>query len=251
MWQLKMEAILVQDGSDMALQGKEKISEKMTDEEFDSLDKKARSSIILNLSDDVLRKVASKTTVKGMREKLKSLTELFSTYDPVEGGVVLVDNNVACKIVGTGEDGVLEVFRGGLVVMKARKSETLYTPLGSTITGQKSVGVGKSSPANPFRGQSSDGVPKSSLLNPFPCENSAGVKKSSSPENPFSNENSAGVRKLSPENSFSGKKYAGVAAPVTDQWSIQTPEKPIPNRVARSLLFSLKDLRSSYEAPNT
>ncbi|KAM3264621.1 hypothetical protein P3L10_001615 [Capsicum annuum] len=69
-----MEAILVQDGSDMALQGKEKISEKMTDEEFDSLDKKARSSIILNLSDDVLRKVASKTTVKGMRKKLKSLT---------------------------------------------------------------------------------------------------------------------------------------------------------------------------------
>ncbi|PHT93754.1 hypothetical protein T459_01636 [Capsicum annuum] len=61
--------------------------------------------------------------------------DLFSTYDPVEGGVVLVDNNVACKIVGTGEDGVLEVFRGGLVVMKTRKSETLYTPLGSTITG--------------------------------------------------------------------------------------------------------------------
>ncbi|KAM3338113.1 putative protein isoform X1 [Capsicum galapagoense] len=73
MWQLKIEVILIHDGSDMALQGKEKISEKMTDEEFDSLDKKARSSIILNLSDDVLREVASETTAKGMREKLKSL----------------------------------------------------------------------------------------------------------------------------------------------------------------------------------
>ncbi|PHU29315.1 hypothetical protein BC332_01408 [Capsicum chinense] len=101
---------------------------------------------------------------------------LFSTYDPVEGGVVLVDNNVACKIVRkgtvrikmhdgivrtlrnvrcvpelkknlislgileslgckyTGEGGVLKVSRGGLVVMKARKSGTLYTLLGSTIT---------------------------------------------------------------------------------------------------------------------
>lgn len=37
-----------------------------------------------------------------------------------------------CKY--TGEGGVLEVSRGGLVVMKARKSGTLYTLLGSTIT---------------------------------------------------------------------------------------------------------------------
>ncbi|KAF3623627.1 hypothetical protein FXO38_30648 [Capsicum annuum] len=70
---LKKEAILVQDGSDMGLQGKEKISEKMTDEEFDSLDKKARSSIILNLSNDVLREVASEITAKGIWENLKSL----------------------------------------------------------------------------------------------------------------------------------------------------------------------------------
>ncbi|PHT47313.1 hypothetical protein CQW23_11521 [Capsicum baccatum] len=69
--------------------------------------------------------------------------DLFSTYDPVEGGVVLVGNNVSCKIVGTeslgckytGEGGVLKVSRGGLVVMKARKSGTLYTLLGSAITG--------------------------------------------------------------------------------------------------------------------
>ncbi|PHT67900.1 hypothetical protein T459_27387 [Capsicum annuum] len=102
--------------------------------------------------------------------------DLFSTYDPVEGRVVLLGNNVACKIVGTGtvrikmhdgivrtlrnircvpelkknlislgtiesfgckytgEGGVLEVSRGGLVVMKARKSGTLYTLLRSTIT---------------------------------------------------------------------------------------------------------------------
>ncbi|KAM3289774.1 hypothetical protein P3S67_018063 [Capsicum chacoense] len=38
-----------------------------------------------------------------------------------------------CKY--TGEGGVLEVSRGGLVVVTARKPGTLYTLLGSTITG--------------------------------------------------------------------------------------------------------------------
>ncbi|KAF3662160.1 hypothetical protein T459_01046 [Capsicum annuum] len=102
--------------------------------------------------------------------------DLFSTYDSIEGGVVLVGNNVACKIIrkgtvrikiydgivrnlrnvrcvpelkknlislGTlkslrwkykGGGGVLEVSRGDLVVMKARKSGTLYALLGSTST---------------------------------------------------------------------------------------------------------------------
>ncbi|PHT29637.1 hypothetical protein CQW23_30769 [Capsicum baccatum] len=44
-------------------------------------------------------------------------TNLFSTYDPVEGGVVLVGNNVACKIIGKGvvrnkmHDGIVRTLR--------------------------------------------------------------------------------------------------------------------------------------------
>ncbi|PHU14971.1 hypothetical protein BC332_16176 [Capsicum chinense] len=75
--------------------------------------------------------------------------DLFSTYDPVEGGVVLVGNNIACKIIEkesleckyTGEGEVLEVSRGSLVVLKARKSRTLYALLGSTITGVATVSI--------------------------------------------------------------------------------------------------------------
>ncbi|URE00942.1 Nodulation protein [Musa troglodytarum] len=73
MWQLKMEAILVQDGVDLALQGAEKIPDGMSEEDFTGMDKKARSSIILNLSDEVLREVATETTVKSMWDKLKAL----------------------------------------------------------------------------------------------------------------------------------------------------------------------------------
>ncbi|KAF3634744.1 hypothetical protein FXO38_24999 [Capsicum annuum] len=109
--------------------------------------------------------------------------DLFSTYDPVEGGVVLVGNNIACKIIEkgtirikmhdgiirtlrnvryvhelkknlislgtlesleckyTGEGEVLEVSRGSLVVLKARKSGTLYALLGSTITSVATVSI--------------------------------------------------------------------------------------------------------------
>lgn len=62
MWKLKMEVILIQDGVDIALQGKEKKPENITDKEFDRLDRKAKSSIILNLSDEVLSEVTSETT---------------------------------------------------------------------------------------------------------------------------------------------------------------------------------------------
>ncbi|PHT36209.1 hypothetical protein CQW23_23909 [Capsicum baccatum] len=109
--------------------------------------------------------------------------DLFSIYDPGEGGVVLVGNNVACKIaekstvrikmhdaivrtlrnvryvpdlkknlisLGTlnslgckyiGKDEVLEVSRGGLMVMKARKSGMLYAMLGSTNTSVALVSI--------------------------------------------------------------------------------------------------------------
>ena len=73
LWQLKMEVILVQDGVDLVLQGAEMIPNDMSKEELAGMDKKARSSIILNLSDEVLREVAIETTTKSMWDKLKAL----------------------------------------------------------------------------------------------------------------------------------------------------------------------------------
>ncbi|XP_071909556.1 uncharacterized protein [Coffea arabica] len=73
MWQLKMEAILVQDGVDLAIQGIEEKPEDVTDANFAEMDKKARSSIILNLSDEVLREVATEISAKAMWDKLKAL----------------------------------------------------------------------------------------------------------------------------------------------------------------------------------
>ncbi|WMV06828.1 hypothetical protein MTR67_000213 [Solanum verrucosum] len=54
-------------------------------------------------------------------------------------------------------------------------------------------------------------------------------------------------RKSLPAILIPGEKSAGVVAtPVMDQWSTKTPEKPIPNRMARSLL-SLKDVREAAQ----
>lgn len=54
-------------------------------------------------------------------------------------------------------------------------------------------------------------------------------------------------RKSLPANPFRGEKSAGVVAiPVMDQWRTKTPEKPIQNRMARSLQ-SLKDVREASQ----
>lgn len=73
MQQHKIEAIFIQDGVDIELQGKEKKLETMRDGEFDYLDKQARLGIISNLFDDVLWEVAFETTTKDLWDKLKAL----------------------------------------------------------------------------------------------------------------------------------------------------------------------------------
>lgn len=47
--------------------------ENMTDKEFATIDKKKKSGIILNLSNEVLCEVAPKSTAKRMWDKLKAL----------------------------------------------------------------------------------------------------------------------------------------------------------------------------------
>ncbi|MCD7459840.1 hypothetical protein HAX54_042111 [Datura stramonium] len=53
-------------------------------------------------------------------------------------------------------------------------------------------------------------------------------------------------RKSSSANPASVEISVGVAAPVMNQWSTKTPEKQIPNRIARSLI-SLKDVREASQ----
>ena len=50
----------------MLLEGKDMKPEKMTNEEFAVIEKRAKSGIILNLSNEVLREVSAETTTKGM-----------------------------------------------------------------------------------------------------------------------------------------------------------------------------------------
>lgn len=57
----------------MALQGTKNIPDGTSKKDLTSMDKKARSSIILNLSDEVLREVATETTAKSLLDKLKAL----------------------------------------------------------------------------------------------------------------------------------------------------------------------------------
>ena len=73
MWSLKMEAILIQDGCELALQGVEKKPSEMKEEKFTELDKQARAAIILNLANEVLQEVATEKTAKGMWDSLKAI----------------------------------------------------------------------------------------------------------------------------------------------------------------------------------
>ena len=70
---MKMRALLSQQGYLSALQGRDKLPERLTDEEKDELMEKAHGAIILNLADSVLREVAGETTPAGLWLQLESL----------------------------------------------------------------------------------------------------------------------------------------------------------------------------------
>ncbi|GJR53655.1 retrovirus-related pol polyprotein from transposon TNT 1-94 [Tanacetum coccineum] len=70
---MKVRALLSQQGYLSALQGRDKLPEKLSDEEEDELMEKAHGAIILNLADSVLREVAGETTPTGLWLQLESL----------------------------------------------------------------------------------------------------------------------------------------------------------------------------------
>ncbi|TXG71900.1 hypothetical protein EZV62_000479 [Acer yangbiense] len=73
LWKMKMKAVLVKEGLDIALDGEEKLPTDMKADEKKNLLKKAYSSLILGLGDKVLREVSKETTAAGVWEKLEEL----------------------------------------------------------------------------------------------------------------------------------------------------------------------------------
>ncbi|PON44658.1 hypothetical protein PanWU01x14_265380, partial [Parasponia andersonii] len=80
LWKMKMEAVLIQQGLEQALLSEKDLLVPTGDKEkeefikkMESIQSKAYSSIILSLSDPVLRKVSQERTVSGLRKKLEDL----------------------------------------------------------------------------------------------------------------------------------------------------------------------------------
>ena len=73
LWQVKMRAILFENGMYKAIDGVDKMPEGMTVVRWEEIDSKALSAIQLCLSNEVLREVGKETTTKGIWEKLESL----------------------------------------------------------------------------------------------------------------------------------------------------------------------------------
>ncbi|KAH9762947.1 hypothetical protein KPL70_001004 [Citrus sinensis] len=80
LWSLKMRAILIQQGLDSALDGEEEKSKKEREEgssssgeDLRTINNKAHSTIILHLSDEVLREVTKEKSASGLWAKLEEL----------------------------------------------------------------------------------------------------------------------------------------------------------------------------------
>ncbi|OIT03027.1 hypothetical protein A4A49_57399 [Nicotiana attenuata] len=76
------------------------------------------------MHDGVVRTLTNVRYVPELKKNLISLGTLES---------------LGCKF--TGEGGVLEIFQRALVIMKAHRSGSLYTLLGSTVMGTTTVSI--------------------------------------------------------------------------------------------------------------
>ena len=73
MWQVKMKAILTQNGLHKALVGKEQMPSSWDAEKKAEVEERALSTIQLCLSNEVLREVLDQKTAKDLWDKLESL----------------------------------------------------------------------------------------------------------------------------------------------------------------------------------
>ena len=70
-----MQAVLIKDGCEIALQEKECKPQEMTDAQYEEKDKLAMANLYLALDDLVLFNIETETTAKGVWKKLKNLYE--------------------------------------------------------------------------------------------------------------------------------------------------------------------------------
>ena len=73
LWQVKMKAILIQNGVHKALEGDERKPIGLSGAKWEEMDAKTISAIQLCLSNEVLREVVKEVTSKGIWEKLESV----------------------------------------------------------------------------------------------------------------------------------------------------------------------------------
>ena len=118
LWKVQIESLLIKQDLQPALLGKTKGKGSLSDEEWEKLDLKARATIFLALSSNVLFNVSTEKTTKELVEKLSSLYEIPSASNKVfimkklynlkmkEGGVMLNHlnefNTLASQLISVG-----------------------------------------------------------------------------------------------------------------------------------------------------
>uniref|UniRef100_A0A2N9JAK8 Uncharacterized protein n=1 Tax=Fagus sylvatica TaxID=28930 RepID=A0A2N9JAK8_FAGSY len=140
LWHVKMRVLLVQQGLLRALKGKDSLLAQLSEEEKEDLLERAHSAIQLSLADEVLSEVVEEKIAARLWLKLESryMTKLkvllleidpikkglvvmevdldlnlesyhmtprrdrFTTYRPINGGLVYMGNNTTYKVVGIG-----------------------------------------------------------------------------------------------------------------------------------------------------
>ena len=73
LWKMRVISLLVKEGTHKALLGIEKKLSKMEDDEWNDIDFRAKATIILCLSDEILDNVINKETTAGLWCRLESL----------------------------------------------------------------------------------------------------------------------------------------------------------------------------------
>ena len=73
LWKMRVTSLLVKEGTHKALLGIEKKPSKMEDDEWNDIDFRAKATIILCLSDEVLYNVMNEKTTAGLWCRLESL----------------------------------------------------------------------------------------------------------------------------------------------------------------------------------
>eukprot|EP00253_Pinus_taeda_P017110 PITA_17110 len=171
LWKLKVRDLLMQQGLHKALDGATKRPATMTDSNWEDLDARALSTIRLCLADEVLFNIVEESTTSvvgallfeevrrksstetatsealiargqsGKRRKINTVRTLTSVRHVPD----LKKNLISLGVLDldgykfTGKNGVLKVFKGALIVMKAEKVGNIYRLKGSTQVSKVAV----------------------------------------------------------------------------------------------------------------